>query len=483
MTVRGSAQMISAWQRSCRRSESTSVLRFGVGASAPAGRSVAIRQLWDLLPLKLQAGDRVVTKLIATDHKGNVGESAAISATIVSAGFSRARLASLEAQQLVAEELGRLITDIDGQRDLCAKTINEADSATVPKSQQALDAYNVAQGHEQLPREVNRVLGVVIASMSKVLSGAEAHGLLAVGQQLTNARLLLQERPLELFDQAISAQTAAQRVRFRNDLVNHYRATSLLVSRILQGTNSFIADESLEIAEDMLHDLTRPGATGDSRQSSSASSNSGNARLLRQASITIQQCEAVSRLIMDAQARSRQRELPQIAKALSEKCAAIEAILSDPKKAATLPKNVAELDALLPKTLVALRPVVDAPGGWRDWGARGSDSWGRADSRLCPGPGQTMERCTGTTPESGGTGARPRNPAEFEDAKRFALKAHLQLLNHDGPQVLGRISDRINLESACRDADWRDIADLGLAYRALGDLLDRVWGSGGCYHA
>ena len=48
---------------------------------------VTVARPWDLLPLGVNPGDRVTTKLVAVDLKGNSGESASVHLTISSPGF------------------------------------------------------------------------------------------------------------------------------------------------------------------------------------------------------------------------------------------------------------------------------------------------------------------------------------------------------------------------------------------------------------
>jgi len=69
------------------------------------GPKVPFHQRWDLLQQGLRAGDMVTTKIVATDLKGNFGESRPIQISITAAGFEMKRITALNAQRALAEAL------------------------------------------------------------------------------------------------------------------------------------------------------------------------------------------------------------------------------------------------------------------------------------------------------------------------------------------------------------------------------------------
>ncbi|MBN2136828.1 MAG: hypothetical protein JW720_03395 [Sedimentisphaerales bacterium] len=72
------------------------------------GKQQVIKKNWDLLPLELKPGDRVSTKIVATDLKGNKGESLLSQITISSPGFSVKNLENSKQKKLLQESLVRL---------------------------------------------------------------------------------------------------------------------------------------------------------------------------------------------------------------------------------------------------------------------------------------------------------------------------------------------------------------------------------------
>ena len=63
-----------------------------------AGAKVHVRHLWDLSQEHLRAGDQVTAKLVASDRKGNRGESRPVQITLVESGFDPRRAEDLAEQ-------------------------------------------------------------------------------------------------------------------------------------------------------------------------------------------------------------------------------------------------------------------------------------------------------------------------------------------------------------------------------------------------
>jgi hypothetical protein len=73
-----------------------------------AGLKVAIAHRWDLFEMKVQPGDRVTTKLLAIDLKGNRAESQPVHITVTAPGFDPQRLVPLAAKEQVYAALVEL---------------------------------------------------------------------------------------------------------------------------------------------------------------------------------------------------------------------------------------------------------------------------------------------------------------------------------------------------------------------------------------
>jgi hypothetical protein len=81
-----------------------------------SGAEVQVSRMWDLYDLKVQPGDRVVTKLVAVDLKGNRAESSPVHFTITARGFDPNRLVPLVAKQALYAELVQLREAVQAYR-------------------------------------------------------------------------------------------------------------------------------------------------------------------------------------------------------------------------------------------------------------------------------------------------------------------------------------------------------------------------------
>ena len=66
---------------------------------------VAFHHRWDLLQQGVRSGDMITTKIVATDLKGNKGESRPIQISVTAAGFEMKRISALNAHRALAEAL------------------------------------------------------------------------------------------------------------------------------------------------------------------------------------------------------------------------------------------------------------------------------------------------------------------------------------------------------------------------------------------
>ncbi|MCX7887496.1 MAG: hypothetical protein N3B01_09630, partial [Verrucomicrobiae bacterium] len=106
------------------------------------GTNARISCTWDLFALGLHPGDRLITKLVATDLKGQHGESVPLRILIATPGFDPQRHARLKAKQTVERALQQLrqATDQLDQKWRAARTTLASRSTPHLQKQQALTA-------------------------------------------------------------------------------------------------------------------------------------------------------------------------------------------------------------------------------------------------------------------------------------------------------------------------------------------------------
>src|SRR5262249_5643161 len=84
---------------------------------------------WDLYDLSAKPGDLVVTKLVATDLKGNKGESRPLQITITAAGFEMRRMQAVESLRALNDTVHELAASADALAKGAQKSREEVQGA------------------------------------------------------------------------------------------------------------------------------------------------------------------------------------------------------------------------------------------------------------------------------------------------------------------------------------------------------------------
>ncbi|MFT4559352.1 MAG: hypothetical protein ACI92S_004742, partial [Planctomycetaceae bacterium] len=88
------------------------------------GRRVAAAWDWDLLGYKLKTGDQVLTKLVATDRKGNIGESIPLRVVVAAPDFDPERHTVMEIKVELYDELKSFADLMEEQKALALAAID-----------------------------------------------------------------------------------------------------------------------------------------------------------------------------------------------------------------------------------------------------------------------------------------------------------------------------------------------------------------------
>jgi hypothetical protein len=133
--------------------------------SENAGVQVAIVRRWDLYDLGVQPGDRVTTKLVAVDLKGNRAESAPLHVVISAPGFDPQRLVPLAAKEGVLAALEELRKAAQALEKRLGELARKAAGDDLERQQALLtalaDAEKVAQEEEVVESRTKDALRVV----------------------------------------------------------------------------------------------------------------------------------------------------------------------------------------------------------------------------------------------------------------------------------------------------------------------------------
>ncbi|MCG3148996.1 MAG: hypothetical protein PCFJNLEI_02448 [Verrucomicrobiae bacterium] len=148
---------------------------------------VTVARAWDLFELGVHPGDHILTKLVATDLKGQRGESAPLRILIASPGFEPDRLKNLQDRQALNQsilELSELSEQLHVKtREARAVVFNPAADA-IQKQQALLTATTAADATD---RKAAAVLRQIKDTLPRTESARAAADLALVGSAISRA--------------------------------------------------------------------------------------------------------------------------------------------------------------------------------------------------------------------------------------------------------------------------------------------------------
>jgi len=149
---------------------------------------IKVARVWDLFDLGVHPGDRVITKLVATDNKGQRGESAPLRIRIATAGFEPDRLNVLKERQALDKTIHDFrdaADQLDSKtRDACA-IVNNPAADLLQKKQTLLAATAAAEMTDRKAAEVIRQIKDVLP---RIKSDREAADLTLIGTAISRVQ-------------------------------------------------------------------------------------------------------------------------------------------------------------------------------------------------------------------------------------------------------------------------------------------------------
>ena len=136
-----------------------------------------IRRDWDLLELKLVGGDQVETKLVATDRKGQVSESAPLRLTVQPGGLDARGLALLAAKQQAALALQRFRESADSHGKRGKESLKILRENNPSPAERQLHAAQTLQAAERIAAEVPVARDAVLQALGHIDAGTDAYDL------------------------------------------------------------------------------------------------------------------------------------------------------------------------------------------------------------------------------------------------------------------------------------------------------------------
>lgn len=207
---------------------------------------------WDLLDLKLVPGDRVTTKLVAVDVKGNRAESIPLTLQISSPGLDPKRLKAMQAQREFLRTLDSLEQISQNLRAIVGK-----EGGKDLKQGEALARQQVLSGARSALEEVDRQIAQVEQRLKEALpqaaAGREAADLSLVGHAISafkNEHITRARAEFEQLAMANTAEAAKLEPKELLEQVNHAygiaEKTSKAFNDILSSTEAGLTSATLQ---------------------------------------------------------------------------------------------------------------------------------------------------------------------------------------------------------------------------------------------
>lgn len=236
---------------------------------AATGATARLERAWDLFSLGVHPGDRVTTKLVATDLKGQRGESAPLRIMIAAVGFEPQRLQRVQRRQALdktlqqfrelADQLERKFNEArdaqhNGNADALQKkqALLAARAATEAAVRKATEALHELQ--EALPHAANEREASDLMHLGHAVSRAQHTGLEQLQAKLQRATEQIQHGdPQAAKNELQQAQdplgAAVNHARMANDV--HHQMLAAEESRMISRDLEQVHAEQRHLAEQL----------------------------------------------------------------------------------------------------------------------------------------------------------------------------------------------------------------------------------------
>ena len=423
------------------------------------GRRVAATWDWDLLGYKLKTGDQVLTKLVATDRKGNIGESIPLRVIVAAPDFDPDRHTVMIQKAELYDELKSFANLMEEQKPLAHAAIeriqqpnrtaeNESDDRTIILELANTQRERAAKLVEQI-KEVERAMP----------AGADAYDLDLTGRVI--ARIEREHSHMAAF--LLTAMQLVDEQGRKEDLDHLER----VFNRIAMDASTTAKQYQVLISHNFLSGIAADlNALLQQQQQVVDSPTQTWNRLLRQETLVINQLQLVNRVIgrqrdrLPQSLRSQMRLLVnwtesyqlrlQDATESEEKLAELRRLSQDFLRQLKTKQKIDVVEGNLPERIVQVR----------------RDFLNRSGGLYVPinkiGQVTRLERFAARATASDAEEARQL----LDKAERYVVEVDLQ-----HRWSIDQLRSRRELTQSRRDADAQYAADAGLTHRAVTSLL------------
>ncbi|MEW6304230.1 MAG: hypothetical protein AB1705_12205, partial [Verrucomicrobiota bacterium] len=443
-----------------------------VPLSTETKTSATVSRQWDLLALNVNPGDRIITKLVAADLKGNRGESMPVNLVVGSPGFEAAKLRALEAKR----DLNQSLTALQSATSDLRKALTREGANNLKQGEDLARQQTVANAQGAL-EETGRALEGATEKLKEALQlaepGREASDLALVGQMLSQIQRdsyeKAQEQLAKLGDTTQPRAEQTPEVREATDAAN--RAADR-ANQLQQMYNDILsAEESSQIAshlnylkneQQQMNKQALAEAQNDPRAWERLARKQGGAT--REARLVEDQLQALAKHMPQPFTQRTKK----VGEGLQSTRGAMEKSLAEGATDKRLQAPASAMQKGVENALANLAPIE------KELGQR-SDKARENLAKLAGATSDKIERVRQNAEQLAQAEKRAQDAAakgqSAEQSKQKEKADELKdKLGEDWKSAVGQLKDRAMFEELRRDADSQFVSDMSKTAQALGAL-------------
>ncbi len=443
-----------------------------VGKQSDAdGNTLTAAWDWDLLPFQLQTGDQVMTRLVATDRKGNRGESVPLRIVVSAPDFDPERHTLMQQKAALYDDFARLATIGKEHQDAAKEIIERLKQESEGKLEvvrsvedRALDRSNLRDLASRMREAAGALLSKIQPVTRSMPVGADAYDLDLAGQLIAR----IQHEHTYAVDALLQGLPhAADEKVIRKDLDELKRT----FDRIKDDTQSAAYHFQHLISHNVMAAIASDfDALLKQQQLVAEGPTQTWLRLLRQETVVLHQLEVVERLMQDQQPRLPDH-MKNYLKQLMDWSAQRREQLDQATESEDKLPQLQKLAQTLHRELRDRQRIDVMDGGLSERLNQARRDFQNRAGTLSEPLGRladAVQEENRVTVEAGKADDSTRAEEFTEQATRYAAEVDVKYRNS-----LDQLRSRRSLTQSRLDADQQFAADAGLTSRATTAVLNQ----------
>lgn len=435
-----------------------------VVADKSEGRQLTANWQWDLLSRKLKTGDQVLTKLVATDRKGNTGESVPLRIIIAAQDFDPQRHAIMQHKAALYDELAEYAEFVETKRTSAIEIIERLRKSDRPSVEQREDQLFLLDLASQQREQAGYLTTKIKTVLSEMPAGADAYELDLVGQVIARLQHEFSYGPAVLLKAYETNENEQDQKKYLDEIKKTFERSADAATSVAKNyqhllSHNFLAAVAIDL--DALHTQQRLIVESPTQSWE---------RLLRQETIVVHQMQNLDSLIADQRQRlpssldghmtnlirwsESQRQQLQDSMESEDQLEQLQKVSASFFNELSSRQNYGNIDGALPNRLTSFR---------RDFENRAGSLSVPIDHLARSLQQENRLLSEATTSADSKAGLRLR-----QEADRFIAEVDLQHRHS-----LDQFQARREFTQARRDGDAQYAADIGLTRRATTSIINQ----------